>query len=263
MKPTWEREGIKLYLGDCMDVLPELEVSVDLVITSPPYNCGMDYGIVRDDLPVADYFSWFEAVFCHVTRTVKNSGRMAVNVPSWIGSRTEQVFAFDEYRSILDRLMFFRDAIVWDKGPPNGAAWGNYPTSPRIRAGHEWILVYQLGTESTGESDISWENWSRFTQSLWRVPATLPYSKEHPATFPVEIPSRLALLYSPVGGQVLDPFAGTGTTVEACVRLGRKCIAIEKSPRFFELMVKRIGRVLSEERSSLFPVSKETQAELF
>lgn len=186
MKATWEKDGVRLYLGDCLDVLPHLEDSMDLVVTSPPYNCGMDYGICGDSLPVKDYFAWFESVFCHVARTVKPSGRMAVNVPSWIGSRSEQVFAFDEYRAILDRLMFFRDAIVWDKGPPNGAAWGNYPTSPRIRAGHEWILVYQLGTGSTGKSDISWEDWSRFTQSLWRVPATFPYGKEHPATFPEE-----------------------------------------------------------------------------
>ena len=252
MKPTWEKDGIQLYLGDCLEVLPHLEGVADLVITSPPYNCGMNYGLCRDDLPVVDYFSWFEAVFCHVTRAVKQSGRMAVNVPSWIGSRSEQVFAFDEYKVILDRLMFFRDAIIWDKGPPNGAAWGNYPTSPRIRAGHEWILVYQLGTGSTGKSDISWEDWSRFTQSLWRIPTNLPYSKEHPATFPVEIPTRLTLLYSPVCGQVLDPFAGSGTTIEACVRLGRKCIGIEKNPEFFDLIVRRAEKAISEEKSNLF-----------
>ncbi len=69
---------------------------------------------------------------------------------------------------------------------------------------------------------------------------------------------------SPFSGEtILDPFMGSGTTGVACVKLGRKFIGIEKEPKYFDIAVKRIKRALSEERSSLFPVTKETQSELF
>lgn len=69
---------------------------------------------------------------------------------------------------------------------------------------------------------------------------------------------------SPFSGEtILDPFMGSGTTGVACVKLGRRFIGIEKEPKYFEIAVKRIERALSEERSSLFPVAKEVQTELF
>src|SRR5690606_27738151 len=107
------------------------------------YNCGMDYGGWNDQQPVAQYFSFFESVYHAMASRAKPGAHVVVNVPSWIGSRENQVFAFDEYKAICDRHLRFIDLIIWAKSPPNGTAWGNYPTSPRIRANHEWLMVHR------------------------------------------------------------------------------------------------------------------------
>jgi DNA modification methylase len=242
VKPYYEHGGVTIFHGDCREILPAIPGLGDLVFTSPPYNCGMDYGVADDDMSLRDYFAGIEDAFSASARALGSGGYMVANVPSWIGSRGEQVFAFDEYRAIMGRCLPFEDLIIWDKGPPRGTAWGNYPTSPRVRAGHEWLLVYRsAGTRSQG-SDISWSEWSRLTQSVWKVPAILPYGDKHPATFPIALARRVVSLYSPAGGQVLDPYAGTGTTLAAAKHLGRRAIGIEIEERYCEIAAKRLAQ---------------------
>jgi site-specific DNA-methyltransferase (adenine-specific) len=130
------------------------------------------------------------------------------------------------------------DEIYWNKGAANGAAWGNYPNSPRIRAQHENIYVFGTGKLSA-DSDISWQEWSRLTTSIWEVAATVDLS-QHPAQMPVEIARRLVSLYTPKNGTVLDPFMGSGTTAIACMKMKRKFIGIEIEQKFFDLACRRI-----------------------
>jgi site-specific DNA-methyltransferase (adenine-specific) len=240
-KPYYEQDGITIYHGDCREVLPS--VSVDFVATSPPYNCGMDYGVHEDDMPMPNYFAYVEDAVNAMATALRPGGYLALNVPSWIGSRDEQVFAFDEYKSIASRHVPFEDLIIWAKSPPNGAAWGNYPTSPRIRANHEWVLIHRApGTGPLGRSDITWADWSRLTQSIWTINPELPFNRVHPATFPVELANRLILLYSPANSLVCDPFMGTGTVLEAAKALGRRAIGIEVNERYCEVAANRLAQ---------------------
>lgn len=241
MKPYYEDATVKLYHGDCFDLRVGREA--DCVITSPPYNCGMDYGgAYNDGQPVNEYLSWLEDRYAAIANRTRPGTFVCLNVPSWIGSRDEQVFAFDEYKAIADRSLNFWDLIIWHKSPPNGTAWGNYANSPRIRANHEWVLVHRAEGAPLGQSDITWADWSRLTQSVWSIQPTLPYSKEHPATFPETLPSRLALLFSPAGGTVFDPFMGTGTTGAAAKRLGRKFIGVEINEKYCEIAARRLSQ---------------------
>jgi DNA modification methylase len=201
----------------------------------------MDYGVGSNDLmPLPDYFGFIEETYRQCVQATSPGGYVIWNVPSWIGSRSEQVFAFEEYKAIFDRNSTFHDLIIWAKCPPSGAAWGNYPTAPRIRANHEWVLVYKMHGKSLGPSDIAWADWSRFTQSVWNVNPQLPFGHLHKATFPIEIPRRAILLYSPRDSTILDPFCGTGTTLEAAKLLGRRAVGIEQNEAYCEIAANRL-----------------------
>ena len=202
----------------------------------------MDYEVASDDFDVQEYFGIFEEWSVSIANAAGSGSFVVVNVPSWIGSRKDQVWAFEEYKAVLDRCLPFWDLVIWQKNPPNGAAWGNYPSSPRIRANHEWLLVYRAPGGTAGDSDISWEDWSRLTQSVWHVNPQLPYGKMHPATFPEELARRAVLLFSPAGGVVCDPFCGTGTTLAAAKSLGRKAIGIEVNERYCEIAANRLSQ---------------------
>lgn len=233
--------NVQLYLGDCLEVLPTIR-SVDCVFTSPPYNCGKAY---EEDMPLKVYWEWIESVTHICVNTISQNGSLCVNHANWMGSRQDRVYIPDELCPILSRYIPFRDHVVWDKGPASGAAWGNFPDSPRIRAQHENIYIHNSGIKHAG-SDISWAEWSRFTSSIWRVSPNVDLSI-HPAMMPIEIPKRITLLYTPVGGTVLDPFMGSGTTGVAAVNHGRRFIGIELNPEYFEIAKRRIMEAMGKE----------------
>lgn len=246
--PWRKREVIgnaTLYLGDCLEILPALP-QVDAVITSPPYNCGMGYA-GGDDMPLPAYWSFIESAFSACANLLPDFGYSCWNIPTFIGSRDERVWALDEYKDLAERHLRFIDMIVWVKGPPGGMAWGNPPTTPRIRAGHEFVLIFG-GDGKRPSREISIQEWSKLTVSPWSIPAHLEYRKEHPATFPLELPLRLAKLYSFPGATVLDPFMGTGTTGAACLSHERKFVGIEIEQEYFDIACARVENAQRQQR---------------
>lgn len=240
--PYYEQGGVTIYHGDCREVLPAIE-KVGMVFTSPPYNCDKDYDGHEDTMGLPDYFGFIEEAAVASSNALHRGCYLCFNVPSWIGSRGDQVFAFDEYKSILSRHIPFEDLVIWQKSPPNGAAWGNFQTSPRIRANHEWVLVHRApGDSPLGKSDITWAEWSRLTQSVWAINPVLPMGKLHPATFPSELPRRAIMLYSSTDAVVCDPFCGTGTTLLAARDCGRKAVGIDTSERYCEIAANRLAQ---------------------
>lgn len=249
-----------LYRGDCAEVLQVLGPGVaDAVVTSPPYNCGKEYGTHADDLDPVAYWSWLEERLHKAVEVLAPHGYLCVNHANYIGSRETREFVPDELRPMLSRLMPFVDWIIWDKGPANGAAWGNFRTSPRMRAQHENIFVHG-GVVQMPPSDIDWEEWSKFTTSIWRIPTTDVDATIHPAMMPVEVATRLCKLYSPVGGTILDQFMGSGQTGVAAIRAGRRFIGIEIDEKHFETSLRRLQRAWRDERSQL-PFAKPADDE--
>lgn len=239
-----------LYLGDCREIIGTLPF-VDAVVTSPPYNCGKDYGTSKDDLSLDDYEEFLRACVFEI-----EANRLCVNVGNYIGSRGARVRTVDVLARASGRWPVL-DEIIWDKGPANGAAWGNYPTSPRIRAQHEMIYVYGAAA-MRADSGITWAEWSQLTTSIWRVPARVDL-KEHPAQMPVEIADRLVRLYTPADGLVLDPFTGSGTTGIACAMNGRRFIGIELDPEHFDTACRRIEEAYRQPRLFDEPAPKPVQ----
>jgi len=253
--PTVENP-VTIICGDSLEILPHLSAGcIDAVVTSPPYNAGKGYGGHDDDMPLAEYWEWLERAINAFVWTLAPHGYACVNHANYIGSREDRAFVSDELKPMLERHLPFVDWIIWNKGPPNGAAWGNFQTSPRMRAQHENIFVCG-GASKMPPSDITWPDWSKFTTSIWNVPTAGVDASLHPAMMPVEIARRLALLYSPAGGLLLDPFGGSGTTPVAAILEGRRCIIIEKSEAYCQIIKRRVDQALGDRAGSLFEVKK-------
>lgn len=208
------------------------DLSVHLIVTSPPYNNGTQYDVYNDSRPWYVYQDMMWTVFhaCHKKLVV--GGRIAVNVPNITKPRNRgAVFLPLEVSMMLADSGFSpREVITWVKADegnvPGGiaasgaqtTAWGSFqsPSNPYLRSITEAVLVMQKGASTLhgGRSDISAEEFRKWTYNVWFIP---PVSNEkHPAVFPVDLARRLIRLYSYMNQTVLDPFMGIGTTALAC-----------------------------------------------
>jgi len=231
----------KIYQGDCLDKLSQLEQnSVDLVVTSPPYNVGVNYDEYNDDLDKTEYSKFIGDVFHKLNRVVKPSGRVCVNIS--LGNEQSIVDKPSVVKMHGSNRWNLRFEIIWDKGNSEASsAWGSWrsPSSPRPIFNHEYIFVYDVGEESkNSEKTISKEQFMELVKSVWSIkPKT---NSEHPAAFPKEIPRRLIELNSYEGDVVLDPFTGSGTTLVAAEEMGRDYIGIELSNEYIKMAKKRL-----------------------
>lgn len=231
----------RLIQGDCLDVLPTMEnESVDLVITSPPYNLGKDYDSYEDDKRYFDYLDFLEKVWRGCYRVLRYNGRICVNVGDINKGKFRQP-THSHIISQLERTGFkYRDIIVWNKSQTHKrTVWGSFsePSNPYLIAPFEFVLVFskklfrRAGIKWGLKKLIDKKEFIKYTLSLWNI---MPETgiDWHPTPFPEELPRRLIKLYSYRGDVILDPFLGSGTTMKACQDLGVSCIGIEISPNY-------------------------------
>ena len=244
----------KIHQGDCAEIIRELENdSIDLVITSPPYNVGIDYGEYDDNIPMANYSVMIEEMFVVLDWKMKNTGRICINVslknengivdiPSIIKEKAENI-GWEQ-----------RFEIIWNKGnSESSSAWGSWrsPSSPRPIFNHEYILIFDVGDENKdSEKTLPKDEFMKYVKSVWNIsPET---SSKHPAAFPKEIVRRLIKLNSYEEDIVLDPFIGSGTTAVVAEQLNRKWIGIDLNADYVEMSRNRIEeetKYIFDERS--------------
>jgi len=211
-----------LYLGDCRDILPTLG-KVDAVVTDPPYGIGAD----------------------------KHAGNAKNGWTQWHEESWDHERPAPDCFALL--LAASKDQIIWG---------GNYFTD-LLPPTMQW-LVWDKGQRDFSLADCEFA-WS----SQWKASRIFNYSraealqdgKVHPTQKPIAL-MCWCIEQLPGVKTICDPFMGSGTTICAAVKLGKRAIGIERERKYFDIAVKRIERALSEERSSLFPVSKEIQREL-
>ena len=249
---------VELHLGDCLDILPTLEAgSVPLIVTSPPYNLGVDYGERVDDHR-SNYLEWMTEALRQMARILMEGGRLCLNLPAHT-SRTLGGFEVHGVPAIAARLgLERRSTHIWFK--PNhvgGTAWGSWlsPSCPTSLPNHEYVFVFDKGykrTDRHGKGDATKEEFVQFIKTVWSFSPAIKINGRgentlgHNAPFPEELPYRCLKLHSWPEDTVLDPFFGSGTTGVACVQTGRNFIGIEIDPGYFEIAKQRIDAAQQE-----------------
>lgn len=245
MKPYFENGDIKIYHGDCREVLSSIE-DVSLVITSPPYNAGKDYGECQDALELEEYWNFTRDWIKACQKASAPGAWIAANIPFWSGSRPKN-FMPNRFIDILGEAGYdFKDWLTWIKGSleapvASGTGWGNYPTTLSLRGGAEPVLLARSGWSTPSAKDVTWTEWVKWSVSVWVIPCSS--QRHHPATFPVELPSRLMKLYAAPTELIVDPFMGSGTTLKAAHELGRRAIGIELEESFCEMAAKSLSQL--------------------
>lgn len=204
-------------IGDCLQLLRGVSnSSVDLVLTDPPFNANIDYGLYKDNLSLAEYFEWVESWFKEVYRILKDTGTFLC---------FSNVMHIEDFLRIGRITGFiYRDTLIWYK--PNGNEGIPQVPYKRYEPCYYWVKksgsYYKLGS---------------LTDVLFFNRET---SAPHPCQRPVELYVKLIKAFTKEGDLVLDPFLGSGTTLKAC-RLSERCgMGFEINPEYEVLIKNRV-----------------------
>ena len=260
LAPYYHDDLVAVYHADATDLSFLAEQSVQLIVTSPPYNLGKDYGSARDNATYHEYLGWAEVWCRELYRVLEPGGRLCLNVPLDInlsfdkgGKRTtrkQPVLA--DFTDRLVRQLGFVDTTTilgLEGNVSRRTAWGSWlsASDPWINTAAETILVLsrdhrkRAGRGKT--SDVSREEFMDWTLGMWAFNGQNTSQYGHPAPFPEELPRRLIKLYSYPNDLVLDPFAGSGTTLVDARKLGRRSLGVEISPAFCALAKQNLRTV--------------------
>jgi len=223
LKPDFSMPGVELYRGDCLEILPTLEAgSVDAVVTDPPYGVNYDGGAMnvrkREKLAGDGNASLYGLVLPEVFRVA--------NGPCYIWHAGTQCATVA--RAVIDAGGEIRAQLVWYK---TNASFGAY------MAHYKQDCEFCLYVAPRPGVSMRWIGPSN-ERAVWHGPR-VPRCNYHPTQKPVWLMAKaIANHDAPL---VLDPFMGSGTTGDACQKLGRKFIGIEIDPKYFEIAKQRIA----------------------
>jgi len=247
------------------------DVPINLVITSPPYNVGVEYDKHDDTMPYLEYLEWSRKWIKKLYNHMTEEGRFCINIPFSVtpihlnkkkGADDINYPISADYTRIVQQEGFkYYRTIIWKKLGSNKTCWGSWRSAraPFVIDPNECILVFYKGNwrrKERGESTINGRDFMRFVKNLWEMnPET---RSKHPAAFPPELPLRCIKLFSYKNDIICDPFMGSGTTGDVAVRLGRGFIGVEKSKTYFDMAKERIeGGKLQSKLSTLILPDKE------
>lgn len=270
--------------GDSLEVLKDIQTeSIDIIITSPPYNAAHNYDNYDDNRKFDEYLKNMTDIFSETYRVLKTGGRICVNVPFAIKNKETKHVTFISHHiaGILNNIGFSDfEWITWHKGKSmnhfqgNNTAWGSWksPSCPSFRPLGEAVMVFYKGNRkhsgNKNNIDITAEEFKKWTKNTWyfNEDENCIYENlicvsndakktDHPAPFPVELVERLLKLYSYEGETVLDPFNGIGTTTFAAEKFNRKYIGIDLSKKYCDIAKSRLSSgekiVINNDTSSL------------
>jgi site-specific DNA-methyltransferase (adenine-specific) len=257
-KLFFSTENIKIYNDDFLTTICVEENSIDLIVTSPPYNVDIHYNSFDDKISYKDYLEFTELWLDKALKVLKDDGRMCLNIPL-DKNKGGQQSVYADILNIAKKIGWkYHSTIVWNEGNiSKRTAWGSWcsPSAPYVIAPVEMIVVLYKKTwkkQKTGVSDITKEEFIEWTNGIWTFPGESRKKVKHPAPFPLELPKRCIKLFTFIGETVLDPFLGSGTTLVACSLLNRKGIGIEIDRSYCEIAKKRLlteGKIFTLEFS--------------
>lgn len=258
----------KIYNGDILEMFGKTPDNfIDLIVTSPPYNVGIDYSDWDDQKPMKDYFDWCKEWLQEAYRTLKDDGRVAINIPYEVNvqDRGGRVFIVSEYWQLMKEVGFnFFGLVDLEENSPHRiktTAWGSWmsPSGPYIYNPKECvILAYKNSSKKLEKGQAQWEyeevdvlgktkrvyqqedkdEFMQLVFAQWKYFAdTRSLTK---ATFSEDIPAKAIKILTYKDDLVLDCFSGSGTTALSAKKLGRNYIGFELSPEYHNISEKRL-----------------------
>lgn len=256
-----------LYLGDCLEVLKELpDNCVDLIFTSPPYadQRKNTYGGIHTD----DYVAWFLPRSEQFLRVLKPSGTFVLNIKEKVANGERSIYVLELILEMRKQGWFWTEEFIWHKKNSYPGKWPNrfrdawerllqfnkskkfamYQESVMVPMG-DWAksrlrklsLTDQIRDNSKvgsgfGKNISNWVDRDMAYPSNVLHLATECSNKSHSAAFPEELPEWFIKLFTQSGDVVLDPFMGSGTTIQVANRMGRHSIGIDIIEEYYKMV---------------------------
>ena len=279
----------KVINGDCIEVMKTLpDDSVNLVVSSPPYNVGIGYDTHIDTLSMDSYWDWTKEWLSETYRLLKDDGRIAINIPleTNVRERGGRVFFVSEFYQIMKQVGFkFFGVVDLEEVSPHRSkttAWGSYMSSsgPYIYNPKECVVLgYKKHHIKTVKGESQWKGVpTDIEQEDGTIKKKVVYEDEDKkdfmelvfgqwkyfadtksltkATFSLDIPKKAIKILSYKNDIVLDPFNGSGTSCVAAEILDRRWIGIELSPNYAEISRKRIQAFVDDKKQSKLEFEK-------
>jgi site-specific DNA-methyltransferase (cytosine-N4-specific) len=270
----------KVFFKDARKMSELPDGSVQLIVTSPPYFNIKDYsmdgyqkskrsekerGQIGDILDYKKYIDEMVVVWKECERVLKPNGKLIINTPLMPMLKknldthyNRHIFDInsDIEHSVLNKTgLFLMDVYVWNRtNPSKKLMFGSYPYPRNFYAQNtiEFITVYvkdgtpenNLPAKIKEKSKLTQKEWVEFTKQIWNIPipgkGDLAFG-EHSAIMPEEIVRRCVKLFTYAGDVVLDPFAGSGTTLKIAKELDRNYVGYEISKNYEKVIKLKLG----------------------
>ncbi|MDD9820051.1 MAG: site-specific DNA-methyltransferase [Nitrospira sp.] len=252
----------QLHNQDCLQALDHLrDSSVDLVIADPPYGLGKDYGNASDQMEPAEFLAWTQRWILKTLPKIKPTGSFYI-FATW--QYAPEIFSF------IKKHMTMVNEIIWDRKVPSMGG-----TTRKFSSVHDNIgffakqaeyyfdldpvrVPYDPATKKARTRSIfigkKWLERGYNPKDVWSISRLHRIHRErenHPTQKPLALIERMIQASCPENGLVLDPFAGSGTTLAAAVKNQRRAIGFEVNPDYCRIIEERLERASFQQRLRL------------
>jgi len=258
IKPYFQASSICIFNEDILKTEAIENNSIDLIVTSPPYNVDIKYETYDDKIPYDKYLEFSQKWLTKCYNLARDDGRLCLNIPLDKNKGGQQSVCADLTTIAKNIGWKYHATIIWnEQNISRRTAWGSWlsASAPFVIAPVEVIVVLYKKrwkkTSGSRKSNITRNEFLEWTNGVWNFNGESKSRIGHPSPFPIELPRRCIKLFSFVGDVVLDPFLGSGTTLLACLETDRKGIGIEIDENYCKLALKRLKEYGIEQQKLL------------
>ena len=264
----------KLILGDCAQELKKIQTnSIDLIFTSPPYADSRKntYGGINAN----EYVEWFLSVSNELLRVLRHDGTFVLNIKEKVENGERHTYVLELILEMRKQGWLWTEEFIWHKKNSYPGKWPNrfrdswerllqFNKTKRFNMYQEEVMVPMGDWAKTrlknlsqtdkirdnskvgsgfGKNISNWVNRDKAYPTNVLHLATECNNKKHSAAFPEELPEWFIKLFTKENDTVLDPFMGSGTTIQVAQRMKRNSIGIEIIPEYFQIVKETVTPV--------------------